>query len=277
MKRIVIIWLAAAGLGVSASAFAADLSPATAPVYTKAPAAPPAWTWTGVYVGGNAGWVKEHASGTSDFLNTAIGGAFATDPQLDSPSGSSFIGGGQLGYNWQVNQYLVLGAEGDWDWLNTKYSFCRQTDIGSLACTDNSRGFETIGSQANWLATSRGRLGMTVPAFSNVMVYGTGGLAWGSIKTTESLSCLVGGCATSSLLLAASSSVTQNKTGWVAGAGVEGMLTPNWSIKAEWLHVDLGTLSNTFVTAGTVGTQSVFWSRDERFDMVRLGVNYRWH
>jgi outer membrane immunogenic protein len=276
MKRLIAICIAAIALQFGASAFAADINPAAAPVYTKAPAPEPAWTWTGVYLGGNAGWVREHASGTSDFLQPG-GGVFASNAQLGSPANSSFIGGAQLGYNWQANRYLVLGAEGDWDWLHTKYSFCRQTDFASTACADTSRGFETLGAQTNWLATIRGRLGLTAPAFSNIMIYGTGGIAWGSIKTTEAVSCLVGGCGLSAVPLAASAAITQGKTGWTAGAGIEGMITPNWSVRAEWLHTDLGTLSNTLITIGNAGPQSAIWTRDERFDEVRFGFNYRWH
>jgi outer membrane immunogenic protein len=275
-RRFAIFCVVAAALGLDAPALAAD-SPAAAPVYKKAPPAAPALTWTGFYIGGNAGWVQERSSGTSDFLQPLGGGLFASNPKNNSLSDSSFIGGGQLGYNWQANHFLVLGAEGDWDWLNTKFSFCRQTDFQSLACVDNSRGFETLGSQADWLATARGRLGLTVPTFENVMIYGTGGLAWGSIKTTESVSCLVGGCGLSGTPLAVSPTFTQNKSGWAAGAGVEGMVTPNWSVKAEWIHVDLGTLSNTIALTGTAGPQSVVWTHDQRFDMVRFGVNYRWH
>ena len=107
------------------------------------------------------------------------------------------------------------------------------------------------------------------------MVYGTGGAVWGHVQTTESLSCLVGGCGSSSLKLAASSTVSQTKTGWAAGLGIEGMLDAHWSVRAEWLHVDLGNLSDTFMTVGIPGTQSVVWSRDERFDIIRAGVNYR--
>jgi outer membrane immunogenic protein len=277
MHRLVAASLTAAGLsvGLTAAASAADLGrPAPAPVYTKAPVVAPS-TWTGFYIGGNVGGVSEHASGTSDFLDTspaAVG--FAANPEHNSKSNTSFIGGAQLGYNWQVS-HVVLGAEGDWDWMHSKYSFCRDTDSLSVPCIDKGLGFETIGSETNWLATARGRLGVTVPNFSNVMIFGTGGAAFASVKTTEALSCLVLGCGGSSLKLAASSDVTQTKTGWTAGAGVEAMLSRNWSVKAEWLHVDLGTLNNTFATTGSLGTQSVSWSRTEQFEVFRAGVNYR--
>jgi outer membrane immunogenic protein len=260
-------------LGIGAAS-AADL-----PMKAPPPLVAPVWSWTGFYVGGNAGWAGERASGTSDFVDTifAPGNIQFRNPQSNSPSSSSFTGGVQAGYNWQVAPRFLLGVEGDWDWLNTKYSFCRQANVSSTACLDgppNIDGFETIAGQTNWLATARARAGVTWDRF---MFYGTGGAAFGSIRTTESLSCLTDGCgAASTLRLALSSSTTQTRTGWVAGLGVEGLLTAQWSIKAEWLHYDLGSLSNTFTTTGNVGvgTQSVVWSRNERFDTVRVGLNY---
>jgi outer membrane immunogenic protein len=239
-----------------------------------AASAAPTNSWTGFYIGGNAGLATGSTTGTSDFIDTSvIGTPFFSNPQAGAPSNSGFIGGAQFGYNWQVSPHFVLGTEGDWDWLQTKYSFCRQTDTFSTACTDTGFGNENIGSQANWLATARARVGATVDRF---MFYGTGGVAWGSIQTTDSLSCLVGGCGLSGLHLAASSTVTQTKAGWAAGFGAEGMLDAHWSIKFEWLHVDLGNLTDTLTTVGTGGTsQSAVWSRDERFEIFRTGVNYR--
>jgi outer membrane immunogenic protein len=278
--RPLTVSLAAAGLifGCVATASAADIAPA--PVYVKAPAAVP-FSWTGFYIGGNAGLAQQSASGTSDFLDSGAAalGFSSSNPTSFSPNSSGFIGGAQVGYNWQVAPNWVLGVEGDWESMKTKYNFCRQTNTSSVACIDNSNnifGFESIGSQSNWLATARGRVGV---ALDRVMVYGTGGAAWTSIQTTESLSCLDDGCGSSTHALAASSTVTQTKAGWVAGVGAEGMLDRNWSIKAEWLHADFGNLSNTFSVAGSNGgvasTQTVVWKRDETFDIFRVGVNYK--
>jgi outer membrane immunogenic protein len=264
--------IAAAALAFGGTAFAADM-PLKAP-----PPPPPEISWSGFYFGGNAGWAGQTTSGTSDFVDTffAPGTAQFSNPQAGGPFGKSFTGGLQAGYNLKVAPNFVLGAEGDWDWLRTNYSFCRQANATSTACLDalpNIDGFENIAGQTNWLATARARVGWTWDRF---MFYGTGGVAWGNIQTTESLICLTDGCGGASTLKLASSSVTtQTKTGWVAGLGLEGMLNPSWSIKVEWLHYDLGNLSNTFTTVGNVpGTQSVVWSRDEHFDTFRVGVNY---
>jgi outer membrane immunogenic protein len=279
MKRNII-----RALTVSALLIAAPLSAASAAdMPLKAPPAPPApvWNWTGFYLGGNVGWVGEHASGTSNFIDTAFAPTSNTfnNPQANAFNKSGAISGFQAGYNWQTAPSFVIGIEGDFDWMRTSYNFCRQTTIFSIACLDalpNDDGFESISSQTNWIATARARAGVTWEKF---LFYATGGAAWGNIKTTESLSCLADGCgSSSSLKLAASTSFQQTQSGWTAGLGVEGMLSPNWSVKAEWLYVDLGTLTNTFSTLGsTGGTESVVWSRSEHYNIVRVGLNYRFN
>jgi outer membrane immunogenic protein len=262
------------GLAVSALLIAAPLSVASAadmPVKAPLPAPPPAYSWTGFYIGGNGGWAWERVSGTSNFLDTTLTGVSASNPQSNSFSNSGGIFGGQIGYNWQVAKW-VLGVEGDWDWVRTNYSQCRQTDTTSLACIDNEDGFQTLGGRTDWLATARGRVGVTWDRF---MFYGTGGAAWARIETTDSLSCFDGCGASSHTEILASSTVTQTKTGWVAGLGAEGMIDAHWSVKAEWLYVDLGNTSVTLTTLGSAGTQSGVWSHNDRIDLFRVGLNYR--
>ena len=111
------------------------------------------------------------------------------------------------------------------------------------------------------------------------MFYGTGGAAWGHVNTTVTLNCLgAGGCGNSVTLLTGTSSTSTTKAGWVAGLGAEGMLTKNLSVRAEWLHIDLGTISDSVTTVGTaLSTQTAVWSRTERYDEFRVGVNYLFH
>ena len=134
---------------VGGSAFAADLS--VAPIYKAPPVVtPPAYNWSGFYLGANGGgsW------GTSSWDSA---GSFNL---------SGAVVGGTLGANWQVG-HVVLGAEGDVDWSNLKGS---TTSAGCPAgCSTNN----------DWLATVRGRAGY---AFDRVLPYVTGGLAVGDIK-----------------------------------------------------------------------------------------------
>ena len=286
LRHAIAVCLMAGGIsaGLPTAAMATDL-PVPAPIYTKAPiitkAPAEVWNWNGFYLGGNVGGAIENISGHSDFVDTAPFGIPST-PQSNPFSSAGLIGGVQAGYNWQVAPRYVLGVEGDWDWLRTRYGLCRPTSNLNAPCIDggpagdggflNNAGIENIAGEARWLASARARAGVTWDRF---MFYATGGAAWGSIKTTESLSCLADGCgASSTLKLAASSSSTEIKAGWVAGLGVEAMLAAHWSVRAEWLHYDLGNLTNTLATVGNTGIQSAVWSHSERFEAIRAGVNY---
>jgi outer membrane immunogenic protein len=263
----------AALLAFASPALATDL-PASMPVKAPPPVAP-LYTWTGFYIGGNVGGVTEHTSGTSDFLDSGEIPPFSTNPQHDSFSNTRVIGGAQGGYNWQFSPWGVLGVEADWDFTNTGYSFCRQTDISSAACFDNGHGFETITSKAEWFITTRARLGVLATPW--LLLYGTGGAAWGDIQTSLTQSCLVNGCGASSTSLSLMPSTTNDiKSGWVAGAGVEAMIAANWMLRGEWLHIDLGTITNALSTVGNNGgVQTTSWSRSERFDEFRIGLNYK--
>ena len=262
-----LIRLAAGIVLMATPAVAADL--AKAPPPRPAPVAP-VINWTGFYVGGNLGGVVENASGTSNFTDTTPN---PPNPQSNSFTNTSFLGGVQAGYNWQFAPLWVAGIEADWDWTNTGYNFCRQTSVSSVACSDNGFGFETINSKTDWLATLRGRLGVT---WGNWLFYGTGGAAWGRINTTLSLNCTALGCGESSIAaVSASSSAGTTAAGWVAGLGAEWMFAGNWSVRAEWLHVDLGSINDSLPTVGSGGTiQTAVWSRTEKFDEFRAGFNY---
>jgi outer membrane immunogenic protein len=275
MKAKVLSAIGAIALFTGTSALAADM-----PV--KAPPPPPPLIWSGFYIGGNIGIVSERASGTSDFLDpSAPPGESRTNPQSNSFTNTTGIGGGQIGYNWQIDPRWLVGLEADWDATRPGYSFCRQTSTTSLACTDNGDGFETISSNTKWLASARARLGFTM---GNWMLYGTGGIAWGRVDTTLTENCLVFGCGSSSTALFATNTSTTTKAGWVGGVGAAVALWSNWSARAEWLHYDLGTISNTLTTAGLTGgvtpsLQTAVWSRTERYDVIRIGFDYRlpWH
>jgi len=260
MRRLQCALLAAVAIiGFASIASAADM-----PVKAAAPVAQ-SYNWTGFYVGGNVGWVRQRDNGDSTFVDVP---GFGPYPRSVSASGSSVIGGLQAGYNWQINQW-VLGIEGDWDWTNPKTSTCRNTDAGP-DCSDAGRGFVTLESKTSWIATLRGRLGL---AWDRYLVYGTGGVAMGKVDSSINVNCLVNGCAVSSAQQNVTGSFSNTKTGWVAGAGIEAMLMAHWTARVEYLRVDLGTVSNTLLLP--ISAQSVSWSRKVTEDIVRVGVNYK--
>jgi outer membrane immunogenic protein len=148
---------------LTAPGLAADLG---ARSYTKAPALAPAWSWTGAYVGLNAGYAWGNSntslSNASIFEPVPLVGSF---PSL-KPEG--FIGGGQIGYNWQSGM-LVLGAELDFSGLGVKAT----ETVDPLAVNLANNFVATFSSRYDWLLTARGRLGVTVAP--NWLLYVTGG------------------------------------------------------------------------------------------------------
>lgn len=204
---------------LSSAAFAADL-PVKAPAGYLAPE--PVVTWTGFYIGANAGygWADVGTSGTSNNLQ-------------------GFIGGGQLGYNWQTGAF-VLGVEADFQVANEKRS-----DTASILGVDF-----TVDQKIQWFGTARGRLGY---AFGPTMLYVTGGAAWQNYKLSVSA-------------LGASVDDNTTKVGWTAGAGVEWMFAPHWSTKVEYLYMDTGDTDVTLF--GTTFTARA------KNSIARLGVNY---
>jgi outer membrane immunogenic protein len=254
--------LAASILAVSAvAASAADL-------HTKAPTrVTEVFNWSGFYVGGNVGGAWENESGTSNFFSSSAPAAQTNTPQSNSLRNRAVIGGVHAGYNWQMTRW-VFGVEADWDWTHTKNGFCRQTDNLSAACSDNGRGFLILNGKAEWLDSARGRLGYTWDRF---MIYGTGGAAWAKFGSSIETNCLVAGCGSNTVSQNTTASFSDTKSGWVAGGGVEAMLDTDWIARAEYLHYDFGSVTNTL--AGD--QQSTTWSRAFRYETVRVGLSYK--
>jgi outer membrane immunogenic protein len=138
----------------AATAKAADLPPRYLPP-PRAPVFVPFFTWTGFYLGINAGY----AFGDTRWTNTLTGlstGDFNTD---------GFIVGGTAGYNWQLGS-AIFGIEGDFDWSNVK-------GATNLNCAPNCE------TRTTWFATARGRIGY---AFDRFLPYFTGGAAFADVK-----------------------------------------------------------------------------------------------
>ena len=225
-KLIVSVATFSAILSIGAAS-AADL-PTRA--YTKAPAMIAAvYDWTGFYIGANAGghWGRDRLTIDADPLGFG-GGAAAEANALSAGSlkPSGFIGGGQIGYNWQRNN-LLLGLEADAAWLDGRAA---RSITYPTALVLNPTDVMTNSTRATWLATVRGRLGV---AFDRTLLYATGGVAFGELKTTDTFCGF--GCLPAFVALGAFSSVSASttRTGWTAGVGVEHAIANNWSVKVE--------------------------------------------
>jgi outer membrane immunogenic protein len=247
---------AAASIG---SAYAADL-PSRRPPPPVAYAPPvPLFTWTGFYVGVNAGGAFR-GSNTNGFNNAVFfGGAAPFGGFVANNNGGNsarFIGGGQAGVNWQINQF-VLGVEGDGQALVGGNNNNNNNNFGGSGSNGNNVGF---------LGTVRGRAGIALDRF---LVYGTGGVAFGSNSWPNTILGTVGGVPT----FFTANNRNNLRVGYAAGAGVEYAFTPNWSVKVEYLFTDLGRNNRTFLAPG--GFSGFAFNNREQNHIVRAGLNYR--
>lgn len=271
MRRFVVALVATAALSFAAQA--ADM-PVKAPVY-KAPA--PAYSWTGFYVGLNAGAAINHSSYTVEpigcYLTGACGGGAANNPlRTDSAdlNNAAFTGGGQVGYNYQFNSMGVVGVEADFN-----YNGVNQSDAVSRALVAPLVGTfsHTVSQKFDFFGTVRGRLG--VLAMPNLMLFATGGLAWGHIKSDSTVAFSAAPADNYS------GSGSQTRAGWTAGGGLEYALDRYWSVKAEYLYIDLGTFSYAVPCAGPAAfcaaapTASYQTDLKTREHVARVGFNYK--
>jgi outer membrane immunogenic protein len=263
MKRLMLA-VAVVSLTVG-SAMAADLKPR---VYTKAPVMAPVFSWTGFYIGLNGGYSWGRSN--TDFTITGV------------PAGSvsqnlnGWLGGGQIGYNWQVSPTWVFGLEADIQATGQKGTFnfstppiCPVFTVAVLPCVTGSGSVE---QKLPWFGTLRGRIGVTpTPTW---LLYATGGLAYGEIDTNATFTgatAFPGGPVIATTTAVASSNTT--RAGWVVGGGAEWAISGPWSAKLEYLFMDLGTVNTSF--AGPGPFTLVTTSSRITDNIVRVGINYR--
>lgn len=243
MKKIIIASLAC--IVLSGSAVAADMK-VKAPIL-KAPA--PVFSWTGCYIGGNLGGAWSHTD-TNRVSRDTIGAAPAVYGTEDD---SGFVGGGQVGCDYQVSPNLVIGAKGQFEFGNIK---------GSHALVD----FPTF-SQTNSISnidTATGRIGFLVqPA---VLLYVQGGGAW--IRDENTVLLPSGGV---------SESASFNLSGPIVGGGVEWMIVPNLSVFAEYTYIWFDTSSLHFAAAPGLSPPGEILSFKQNVSTALVGLNWRFN
>ncbi|MGH7075444.1 MAG: outer membrane protein [Stellaceae bacterium] len=218
---------------MAATALAGGTAAAQMPNFFSGPAV----NWTGPYAGveGGYGWGANRQTDPTGFNSGHY-------------SSSGGLVGGTLGYNWELPNHLVLGAETDLSW----------TDIAgkdrNAVCGGGAPDY--CESRLDFLGTVRGRVGYS---FGRIMPFATGGFAYGGLHGAESDAAAIG-------------SGNSINTGWTAGAGVAAALAPNWSAKVEYLHVDLG---NQHTFDDTVPGATVPQSLDFSSDIIRVGLDYK--
>jgi outer membrane immunogenic protein len=236
----------AALLALSMAANAAEVG-ARPPVYAPPPiyVAPP-FSWTGFYLGANIGGAWGRRNVTDSLFGLSLSNSVNNN--------GAFIGGGQLGYNYQFGNF-VLGIEGDFDGVantNTAANGVVGPGIGTILLTSNNR----------WITTLAARVGV---ANDTWLFYGKAGGGWvGSDKFT------ITNTATGASI---TGSNTNTNSGWLVGAGIEWALAPNWSVKIEYDY--LGLNSQTFAApAGGFLAGDAFTTSNPNVQTVKVGANY---
>ena len=247
---------------IAAPAMAADLA-----FKAPAPAPPPVFSWTGFYLGGNFGggfgdkwWDNNSAT------NNAFWWGFPGQ-SIGTTSMEGFLGGGQVGFNWQFASPIVAGIEWNFDGSDINGHF--NTGIpGTLTMTNTSK--------LDWLSTLVGRIGVTVD--DHALFYAGGGAAW--TKENDSVASFgpgLNGFPGQNI----SYSGTATESGWTVLAGVEYAINNNWSARLQYNYVQFNNSSITMPSGNpgtTAFTGSVLGvSTPLRLNVVTAGLNYRFN
>ncbi|MEK4033935.1 outer membrane beta-barrel protein [Methylocystis sp. IM3] len=299
----------------AASALAADLPSRKAPPVLPPPPPPPP-TWTGFYVGLNAGGTWANSNNQTIAVSPLGAGPFWALPSafifdqgnylaafstaasaggFNSGNNGGFIGGGQIGYNWQFYNNFVVGMEADFQGVAA--SSASRSVVTNVAVPgllgplvgDSFSGLTSVRGSLNYLGTVRGRIGWAV--IPTLLVYGTGGFAYGGVT----LNTLTAVSSTGPTPLSPANlftgpgvggvNISTVATGWTAGGGLEWMFLPNWSAKVEYLYYDLGSVSDDFTMssvnpASLLPDPAIFGGQVRarlNGNVVRAGVNYHFN
>jgi outer membrane immunogenic protein len=214
------------------------------------PPPPPVFSWTGFYVGANIGgaWSSNRWTDTLFLTN------------FNNTNNAVFIGGGQIGGNYQIGNF-VIGGEWDFDWAgNNNGSAVFVPTVGNIAITSNNR----------WITTVAARFGY---AFDHWLWYGKVGGGWvgnngltiTNLDTGVSLSCGT---------LTNFTTCGNNTGGWLLGAGFEYAFTNNWTVKFEYDYLGLGDRTIVIPATAPFLVGDTFTSGNRNVQMVKVGVNY---
>jgi outer membrane immunogenic protein len=259
------LFLASVGaIALTGSAFAADLTPPP-PVYV--PPAP--YSWTGLYVGGQIGYGWGNDPVHTTFFSPGIAAVpgevpipgvpsvYLNDSVSNSPQG--VIGGGHIGYNLQINQWVV-GLEGTVDGTSiSKNAFDPFTGL-------------TLGTRTGVQGSIRARAGI---AWDRFLIYATGGAAFAGITNnyTDTLGVITG-------VPGVSDGISKTRAGWTVGGGLAYAITDNWSVRAEYRYSDFGHYTDTPLAAFVIdspafGSRALAVQHHLTENQVQAGFSYK--
>jgi outer membrane immunogenic protein len=256
MKRTLVASVALFG-GITSAAMAADLPPPMAPP-PRAPAAyipvAPAYNWSGFYIGGNLG-----AGFSKGTFSDTFGSTFNS-----TNSNTSFLGGGQVGVNYEFYNGVVIGAEAMFDWAPNTNNTITATGLGTVP---NNSGTASAQLNNRWLTTATGKLGY---AWDRVLLYGKGGWAWVG-QSNSNVTVTPTGLGTTATSLSSNST----NSGWTAGVGVEWAFAGNWSARAEYDYIGLQNQTFTVASTAPVFAGDSIGTSSRSIQLVTAGLNYK--
>ena len=237
---------------------------AKSPLAMKAPRmAPPPPSWTGYYVGGDAGaaWFGEPAT-WNPLPDPA---AFTILSSSTKDRGDAFLGGVHAGYNDQIMPDWVVGLEGDWTWTKAGGTTTAPW-VGEPGVTPFAGSETVMSANLDWLASARARVGYLVTP--GLMAYATGGAAWAKINYSA--------FSTNATSYFAGTNFSSTQAGYAAGGGLEWMVTDNWTVRAEYLYYRFNKGENTIATsAGFPANPSNFVWAASNISVARAGLSYK--
>jgi outer membrane immunogenic protein len=249
MKRLAcVVALIVAG---STAALAADYPPPVAPppYIPVVPPYPYPYNWSGFYIGGNLGAGFTNTSGATDTFGSTF----------DTTTNISFLGGGQIGYNYEFWSFFVIGAEVMFDWLPNTQNTVNVTNTILVPGTTNTAAV-TLNNR--WATMATVKLGY---AWDRMLLYGKGGGAW--VGTSNP------GFTVNNVPASFTSTSNNNNFGATVGLGVEWAFADHWSARAEWDAILLQNQSVT-VSGSAFGTDTIT-VKNGSINMFTAALNYK--
>ena len=227
------------------TAGAADMA-----VQAPPPPPPPVFSWTGFYVGANIGAARANNHWTDTLFLTNF-----------NNNNSVFIGGGQIGGNYQIGSF-VIGGEWDFDWAgnNNGGTGVVIPGVGNIVVTNNNRSITTVAARFGY-------------AIDHWLLYGKVGGGWvgnNNLTVTNVTTGVSLTCGTFTNL----TNCGNNTGGWLVGGGAEWAFAPNWSVKFEYDYLGLGNRTFLIPAASPFLAGDTFTSNNRNVQMVKVGVNY---
>jgi outer membrane immunogenic protein len=244
--------------------------PATRPAsaYDAMAAAPPVYSWAGFYIGANVGY---GFANNHNQIDVSEPGTPPTSQPGTSVAPKGALGGVQVGYNWQAAPRWVAGFEADLQGTAQTNTAC-----SSLGCFNQTFGGQplftsiiTDRQQLDYFGTLRGRVGAV---FNNTLFYATGGGAFARVRETIDVNSGISGALQPVI---ANQSFSKDLFGYAVGGGIEAAAWGGWSIKAEYLYLNLGSMTNNMdISAPGAAPATLVSTSTVRDHIVRIGANY---